>query len=52
MTSQRDEAIIYFVVSLSEITTTHSNDIIDLLTDVCWTEEKAGDLKEAIDKIQ
>ena len=50
-TTNKQKAIIYFVVSLSELTNTHTDDIVDLLTGVCWDEEEAGHFKENIDKI-
>ncbi len=44
----KNEAIVYYVMSLSELTVTHTDDILDLLTGICWDEEKANELKNII----
>ena len=44
----RLEMLAHYVRCLSEETVTHTDDIINLLCGVCWDEEDAGDIREAI----
>ncbi len=44
----KNEVIAHYVMSLSELTLTHTDDILDLLTGICWDEEKSNELKNII----
>ena len=42
------EMLAHYVRCLSEETTTHTDDIINILSGVCWDEERAGNIKNCI----